>query len=246
MTTAPSIATAKRMRAWLTTACLALVLAVGGDLASVAQEPVPVKPRSSRCMTAPRRARPTTREFIALPKCRSITWASFCDFRMSATACRTRRASSASKACSPGLRVRYLTATPMSRGCVRRPAGMCASSFLGTSDPIDPRTIPAVNQVFALAGVRHTGEFVAPTLGTRMRAKGPNLVEFECRLGPVLPDYPIINATGADARIGVMLQTPAYDGGRKSVLVAIRKEAPTQHGITICASNGPRCIRRNG
>ena len=86
---------------------------------------------------------------------------------------------------------------------------------------IDPRTLAVVNQVLALAGVRHTGEYVAPTLGTRVAQKDPGLVDFECRLGPVLPDFPILNANGPATHIGAMLESPSYDGGRKSVLVAI-------------------------
>jgi hypothetical protein len=86
---------------------------------------------------------------------------------------------------------------------------------------INSANILAVNKLLALAGVRHTGEYVAPTLGTRVAQEDQSLVEFECRLGPVLPDYPVINANGTGARIGVMLETPSYDGRRKSILVAI-------------------------
>ncbi len=86
---------------------------------------------------------------------------------------------------------------------------------------LNSATIPAVNRLLALAGVRHTGEYVSPTLGTRIAQEDPNLVGFECRLGPVLPDYPVLTGNGAGTRIGAMLITPSYDGGRKSVVVAI-------------------------
>ena len=86
---------------------------------------------------------------------------------------------------------------------------------------ISSTNIRQVNQLLAMAGVRHTGEYVAPTLGTRVVEEDKSLVEFECRLDPVLPDYPIIAANEAGAHVGVMLETPPSDGGRKTVLVAI-------------------------
>jgi hypothetical protein len=81
--------------------------------------------------------------------------------------------------------------------------------------------ILVVNRLLGLAGVQHTGDFVAPALGTRVLQKDQSLIEFECRLGPVLSDYPVINANGAGTRIGLMLETPPHDGKRKTVLVAI-------------------------
>jgi hypothetical protein len=86
---------------------------------------------------------------------------------------------------------------------------------------INPTNILAVNQLLALAGVQHSGEYVAPTLGTRVVQKNEGFIEFECRLDPVLPDYPVINANGAVTQIGVMLETPPHDGRRKSILIAI-------------------------
>lgn len=86
---------------------------------------------------------------------------------------------------------------------------------------INSTNIPAVNQLLALAGVRHAGEYVTPTLGTRVAQEDKSLVEFECRLGPVLPDYPVITAQGSATRVGLMLETPSYDGRRKSILIAI-------------------------
>jgi hypothetical protein len=86
---------------------------------------------------------------------------------------------------------------------------------------INSANIIVVNRLLDLAGVRHTGDFVAPTLATRVVQKDPSLIEFECRLGPVLPDYPVIDAKGAATRIGLMLETPPQDGNRKTVLVAI-------------------------
>jgi hypothetical protein len=86
---------------------------------------------------------------------------------------------------------------------------------------IDSNNLSAVNQVLALAGVRAVGEYVTLTLGTRVAQEDRSLVEFECRLGPVLPDYPIITAHGSATRVGLMLETPFNDGRRKSILVSI-------------------------
>jgi len=87
--------------------------------------------------------------------------------------------------------------------------------------PINPDTLPAVNRLLGPAGVRHTGDIVGPTLGTRVTLADSGLVQFECRLGPVLPDYPILEAANALERVGVMLETPPDDGARTSVLVSI-------------------------
>jgi hypothetical protein len=86
---------------------------------------------------------------------------------------------------------------------------------------INSANIVVVNRLLDLAGVRHTGDYVAPTLATRVVQKDQSLIEFECRLDPVLSDYPVIDAKGPGTRIGLMLETPPQDGKRKTVLVAI-------------------------
>src|ERR1700694_2479432 len=63
--------------------------------------------------------------------------------------------------------------------------------------------ILAVNRLLDSTGVHHTGDYVAPTLGTRVVQKDQSLIEFECRLGPVLSDYPGINVNGGGTRIRV-------------------------------------------
>ena len=87
--------------------------------------------------------------------------------------------------------------------------------------PVDSSSILAVNRLLSVAGVHHTGDYVAPTLGTRVIRKDQSLIEFECGLDPVLPDYPVIDANGAGTRIGLMLEAPVRDGKRNAVLVAI-------------------------
>ena len=86
---------------------------------------------------------------------------------------------------------------------------------------INPTSLPAVNRLMSLAGVHHTGEFVSPTLGSRVVEEDRDLVEFECRFDPVLPDYPVITRSAESARVGATIQSPASDGRRRSVLVAV-------------------------
>ena len=88
----------------------------------------------------------------------------------------------------------------------------------------DSANILAVNRLLSFTGVHHTGDYVAPTLGTRVVHKDQGLIEFECRLDAVLSDYPVINVDEAGTRIGLMLETPPNDGRRQTVLVAIGKK----------------------
>ena len=85
----------------------------------------------------------------------------------------------------------------------------------------DAANMAAVNRLLDLAGLRHTGDYVAPTLATRVVQEDGNLLEFECRLGPVLPDYPVVALAGSATHVGLMLETPRYDGQRQTALVAI-------------------------
>jgi hypothetical protein len=85
----------------------------------------------------------------------------------------------------------------------------------------DTANLLVVNRLLGTIGVRYTGDYVMPTLGTRIVYKDPGLMEFECSLDSVMPDYPVIAATGPGTRIGLMLETPASDGRRSSVLVAV-------------------------
>jgi hypothetical protein len=85
----------------------------------------------------------------------------------------------------------------------------------------DTANLLVVNRLLGTIGVRYTGDYVAPTLGTRIAYKDSGLIEFECSLDSVMPDYPVITATGSGTRIGLMLETPISDGRRPAVLVAV-------------------------
>jgi hypothetical protein len=105
---------------------------------------------------------------------------------------------------------------------------------------INSANIVVVNRLLDLAGVHHTGDYVAPTLATRVVQKDLSLIEFECHLGPVLSDYPVIDAKGAGTRIGLMLETPPQDGKRKTVLVAIgEKGAYAALNYEFCHQRAP-------
>ena len=62
---------------------------------------------------------------------------------------------------------------------------------------ITPRNLPFVNRLFGALGLRHTGDYVIPTRGTRVVRKDAELIEFECQLDPVLPAYPIVDVIEA-------------------------------------------------
>ncbi|WGD49480.1 hypothetical protein QA641_28080 [Bradyrhizobium sp. CB1650] len=85
----------------------------------------------------------------------------------------------------------------------------------------DSANLLAVNRLLSVLGIRHTGDYVAPTLGTRIAYKDAGLIEFECSLDPVIPDYPVIAANGPGTHVGLMLETPPSDGRRSAVLVAL-------------------------
>ncbi len=86
---------------------------------------------------------------------------------------------------------------------------------------VDLANVTAVNRLLNLAGLRHTADYVGPTLATRVVQKDPHLIGFECRVDPVLPDYPVINVASAGTQVGLMLETPKHDGRRQTALVAI-------------------------
>ena len=84
-----------------------------------------------------------------------------------------------------------------------------------------PANLFLINRLLGAIGLRHTGDLVAPTRGSRVTHKDARLVEYECRLDPVLPDYPVISVVDATSRIGLAVQVPARDGTSSTTLVAI-------------------------
>ena len=81
-----------------------------------------------------------------------------------------------------------------------------------------------VNRVFAGFGVRHTGEMITPTRGTRIAHRDHDLYEAECRLDPMLPAYPVIAMLDAATRPILTLTTPRHEGGRATTLAALGKK----------------------
>lgn len=86
---------------------------------------------------------------------------------------------------------------------------------------VDSARLLTVNGLLKLAGVHHTGGSIGPTFETRVIQKDRILVEFECNLDPVLPDYPLVSDNGSKTRIGLKLEAPLRDGKRKAVPIAI-------------------------
>jgi hypothetical protein len=212
-----------RVRSWLIAVSLSTILAVGGDVAAaLAQEPIPVK-----------------REIIALYDGAQEGDADltrihrFAEMPLNHLGFILRFHDIRTKLPEPAEMERY-------RGVLTWFVGSVADSnaYLAWASQVsrtnvryvilgdigvaaNSANIPVVNRLLDLAGVHHTGDYVAPTLATRVVQKDQNLIEFECRLGPVLSDYPVIGVNGAGTRIGLMLETPSHDGKRKTVLVAI-------------------------
>lgn len=59
------------------------------------------------------------------------------------------------------------------------------------------------NGILRLFGLRHTGDYILSTDGSRVVGRDAGLYEFECALDPVLQPYPILERIAADARTGV-------------------------------------------
>ena len=89
---------------------------------------------------------------------------------------------------------------------------------------ITPRNLPFVNRLFGALGLRHTGDYVIPTRGTRVVRKDAELIEFECQLDPVLPVYPIVDVIEADVRVGLALESPPHEGRLPASLVTVNKK----------------------
>jgi hypothetical protein len=106
--------------------------------------------------------------------------------------------------------------------------------------PITPLNAPIANRWLELSGIRHTGEYIAPTVGTRVIQQDNSLIGFECRLGAPFAEYPVVNAVGEGTRVGLMLETPRHDGNRKTAVVTIgRKGAYAALNYEFCPQRPP-------
>jgi hypothetical protein len=86
---------------------------------------------------------------------------------------------------------------------------------------VTARNLQLANRVMSRFGLRHTGDYVSPADGSRITRRDHDLYEFECRLDPVLADYPIIETDSTEPTIGLQLAVPAHEGDKTSTLVAI-------------------------
>ena len=86
---------------------------------------------------------------------------------------------------------------------------------------VTARNLQLANRVMSRFGLRHTGDYVSPADGSRITRRDRGLYEFECRLDPVLADYPVIETDSTEPTIGLQLAVPAYEGDKTTTLVAI-------------------------
>jgi hypothetical protein len=212
-----------RVRIWLIVLSLAIVQFIGGGISTgLAQEPIPVKREILALYDGAQESDPdSTRihRFAEMPLNHLGFILRFQDIR--------------AKLPEPAEIERYRGVLTWFAGSVSHSDAYLAWAsrvsrmnvrFVILGDvgiAINSANLPTVNQLMALAGVRFVGEYVTLTLGTRVAQEDHSLVEFECRLGPVLPDYPVITARGSATHVGLMLETPSTDGRRKSILVSI-------------------------
>jgi hypothetical protein len=86
---------------------------------------------------------------------------------------------------------------------------------------VSPGNLQLVNRLLGALGLRHSGNFITPTLGARIIRKDPALIEFECKLDPVLPTYPIIDVVDRKVHAALTLETAAHEGRLQSSLVTV-------------------------
>jgi hypothetical protein len=89
---------------------------------------------------------------------------------------------------------------------------------------ISPGNLVLVNRLMGSLGLHHTGAYITPTLGTHIAHKDSELVEFECRLDPLLPEYPVIEVEGDGVRVGLALEAPEHEGKLVTNLVTINSK----------------------
>ena len=232
----------RRINIWLITAGLSILEAVGGYAAAAfAQEPIPVKREILALYDgAQEGAAELTRihRFAEMPLNHLGFILRFQDVR--------------TKLPEPAEIERYRGVLTWFAGSV--PNGNAYLAWAGQISRMDTRyvilgdigvtinsaNLPLVNRWLEVAGVHHTGDYVAPALGTRVVQKDENLVEFECRLDPVLPDYPVMTASGPGTQVGLTLETPSLDKKRKTVAVAVgRKGAYAASNFEFCHQRPP-------
>ncbi|MFM1816837.1 MAG: hypothetical protein RLZ98_3532 [Pseudomonadota bacterium] len=87
--------------------------------------------------------------------------------------------------------------------------------------PVGPANLQLANAFLSSLGVRHTGMAVWPTDGSRVVMRDRHLYEFECRLDPLLPAYPVLEPASPASRGVLTVATPGHAGGRNAQLVSI-------------------------
>lgn len=77
------------------------------------------------------------------------------------------------------------------------------------------------NTVLELIGLRHTGRGVTLTAGTQLERVDREMFEFERRLDPAPPSFPLIEQVADPVDIVLEVRAPAYENAATSILAAI-------------------------
>ena len=78
----------------------------------------------------------------------------------------------------------------------------------------------AINDLFEIIGIHHTGRFVDITFDTGFVKEAPN---FEASSDPVRPPYPVITRAQPDLQVLEELSVPEREGGGDSVVAALSR-----------------------
>ena len=87
--------------------------------------------------------------------------------------------------------------------------------------PVTARNIRLANTVLSVLGLEHQGVYISTADGSHIVTRDSAFYDFECRLDPVLPAYPILERAATGSRPILEVQTPGPAGGRRTSLVAI-------------------------
>ena len=86
--------------------------------------------------------------------------------------------------------------------------------------PIEPRYMEGINAILGDIGLKHSGQFVEVPFSPQVIVKDPAVMEFERKLDPVMPGFPVLTAEAKDVVSHLTLASSRGATGRSSVLVA--------------------------
>ena len=86
---------------------------------------------------------------------------------------------------------------------------------------VSPANLQLINRFLGALGLRHSGDFITPTLGSRVIRNDPELTGFECKPDPVLPAYPVIEVVDRKVQVALTLEAAIHEGRLQSNLVTL-------------------------